>query len=1102
MTLSEVLQSKFRGDVRFRGAAYVQAERVAITSITPERVFAVVRNGTDFETQLLRKDDQLHMFCSCSEGGPPDITCKHLWATILTVDEGRFLTGTPTAGYFPPFVAESGPINFNDDEWEDGTGGDVFHPSSSRRTAQAIAEAPVPMREWESRLQTLRESMDVGETASTTAPRDREISYEIDVEDSRRERKLVVELSQRQRRNNGQWGKLKPLRLRPGQLDDIEHEDDRRILAYLSGGSPERSNWYTQQAELQAAVFRFRVPFELCALLLPMMCQTGHVRFKAPDEPSERSLTWDDGPAWELSLCLTADADNEQWTLEGRLHRGDEVLKLTDAQLIVPGGLVCHDDRIARLEEFGDCDWVDLLLRDEPLTVPNGEEQELVDRLLDMPALPRLELPKELQLEEIHADAQPHLTVHAPGSARWQRERLRGEVHFDYLGTMVRGSSQQAAIVQRDQGRCIMRSREQEDRAWSQLQAAGFRRLLDRRKGGHDIEITARDLGSAVRSVINDGWQVRAEGKQVRQPGELHFRVESGIDWFELHADIDFAGHSVAFPELLSALSRGDSTVRLDDGSLGIVPEEWARQYGLLAGLGVSDDGHVRFAANQVALLDALLATQESVDYDAKFSELRDTLNSFDGIAEVTEPKGFHGDLRTYQREGLGWLEFLQKFHFGGCLADDMGLGKTVQLLALLQDFYRDKRRKLAPSLIVVPKSLLFNWMQECHRFTPDLKAMEYTGIDRAALRDDFKDHHIILTTYGTLRRDTLELKEIPFEYAVLDEAQTIKNAASQVAKSARLIKANHRLALSGTPIENHLGDLWSIFEFLNPGMLGRSSLFKTFTTDAESPESRELLAKGLTPFILRRTKKQVASELPEKMEETIHCKMGKDQRRLYLEMRDHYRDSLLGLVEKQGLAKSKIHVLEALLRLRQAACHPALLDKTSFDAPSAKLDVLCPYLEELVDEGHKTLVFSQFTSMLSIVKRHLDKRNIVYEYLDGQTRDRQAAVERFQNDPDCGVFLISLKAGGLGLNLTAADYVFLLDPWWNPAVETQAIDRAHRVGQTRQVFAYRLICQDTVEEKIAALQSKKRSLANAILQENASLIKDISTDDLHMLLS
>ncbi len=346
-------------------------------------------------------------------------------------------------------------------------------------------------------------------------------------------------------------------------------------------------------------------------------------------------------------------------------------------------------------------------------------------------------------------------------------------------------------------------------------------------------------------------------------------------------------------------------------------------------------------------------------------------------------------------------------------------------------------------------------------------------------------------------------LRDHRFDYAILDEAQAVKNASSESAKAVRLLKADHRLALSGTPVENHLGELWSLFEFLNPGLLGSASVFRLGTGNrAPDPDARALLARALRPFILRRTKQQVARDLPEKQEQTLYVEMEPAQRKLYDELRDHYRQTLLARVERDGINRSKIQVLEALLRLRQAACHPGLLDKDKADGPSAKLDALLPQLAEVLDEGHKALVFSQFTSLLALLKRKLDAEGIAYEYLDGRTRDRAARVERFQNDPDCTLFLVSLKAGGLGLNLTAAEYVFLLDPWWNPAVEAQAIDRAHRIGQTRQVFAYRLIARGTVEEKVLELQRTKRELADAVITADNALIRDLGREDLELLLS
>jgi SNF2 family DNA or RNA helicase len=406
--------------------------------------------------------------------------------------------------------------------------------------------------------------------------------------------------------------------------------------------------------------------------------------------------------------------------------------------------------------------------------------------------------------------------------------------------------------------------------------------------------------------------------------------------------------------------------------------------------------------------------------------------------------------------------------------------------------------------LAIVPKSLVFNWKAEAERFTPKLRILDHTGQFRDKEGETFEGYDLILTTYGTLRNDAVVFKDLQFDYIILDEAQAIKNADTASAKATRLLRGDHRLALSGTPVENHLGELWSLFEFLNPGMLGAASVFKLAGNAARNPDeaTRKMLAHALRPFILRRTKDQVAKDLPPKQEQTIFCELEPQQRKLYNELRDHYRASLLKRIDAEGIAKSKMHVLEALLRLRQAACHPGLIDKARVAESSAKLDLLVPRLSELFEEGHKVLVFSQFTSLLSIVKSRLDAEKIPYEYLDGKTRDRQARVDTFQNDPACKLFLISLKAGGLGLNLTAAEYVYLLDPWWNPAVEAQAIDRAHRIGQTQQVFAYRLIARDTVEEKVLALQNTKRDLADAIINADNSLIRNLGREDLELLLS
>jgi len=480
-------------------------------------------------------------------------------------------------------------------------------------------------------------------------------------------------------------------------------------------------------------------------------------------------------------------------------------------------------------------------------------------------------------------------------------------------------------------------------------------------------------------------------------------------------------------------------------------------------------------------------------------------LRSFAGVRAADPTAYFAGELRAYQREGLGWLCFLQRFGFGGCLADDMGLGKTIQVLALLESRRTLRAGKqndsLRSSLVVVPRSLVFHWKAEAARFAPRLRVLDHTGGARLKPGDHFDRYDVVLTTYGTLRRDALQFKDLRFDYCILDEAQAIKNPGTLSAKAARLLSADHRLALSGTPVENHLGELWSLFEFLNPGMLGSASVFGRAGRNPDAA-TRNVLARALRPFILRRTKGEVARELPAKTEQTIYCDLEPRDRKLYDELRDYYRARLLKNAGGEGMSQMKFQVLEALLRLRQAACHPGLIDKKKATEPSAKIDTLLAQLDQVIDEGHKILVFSQFTSLLAILRSRLDDAKIPYAYLDGRTRDRQVPVEQFQSDPNLKLFLISLKAGGLGLNLHAAEYVYLLDPWWNPAVEAQAIDRAHRIGQTRQVFAYRLIARDTVEEKVLELQQTKRDLADAIITANNSLIHNLTREDLELLLS
>jgi superfamily II DNA or RNA helicase len=763
------------------------------------------------------------------------------------------------------------------------------------------------------------------------------------------------------------------------------------------------------------------------------------------------------------------------------------------------------------LVDDGVFSWISQWQGQGQLTVPSGEIEEWLAQVLALPAAPRLDLPVELAYEEVSDTPRPRLVVRLP-KGQQAGARLGCFLSFDYGGVFVPAGQSGRGILQPARRRFLRRDPEAERAAAARLLELGVRKQSDYATAmtGATMDLSPRRLPRVVTALLQEGWHVEAEGRRYRRAGGFHIEVASGIDWFALQGRVDFDGATATLPELLAALRRGESTVRLGDGTYGILPEEWLRRYAPLAGLGTAHGGELHFTRAQVGLLDAMVAAQPEVSVDGTFARAREELRRFEGIRPVTAPVGFVGELRPYQRDGLGWLQFLERFGFGGCLADDMGLGKTVMVLALLEG-RRERRAQVppgpdrpGPSLAVVPRSLIFNWKQEAARFSPKLRVLDHTGANRLAPGEHFDDYDLVLTTYGTLRRDAANLAQTRLDYAILDEAQAIKNAGTDAAKSARLLRADHRLALSGTPVENHLGELWSLFEFLNPGMLGTAAAFQSEGAGLRNPDAstRRQLARALRPFILRRTKEQVARDLPPKIEQTLACELEPTQRALYEELRHHYRQSLLGRLEREGLERVTMHVLEALLRLRQAACHPGLIDPKRLAEGSAKLDALLPQLAEVVAEGHKALVFSQFVSLLSIVRTRLQREGITHEYLDGQTRDRAARVQRFQTDPRCPLFLISLRAGGLGLNLTAADYVFLLDPWWNPAVEAQAIDRTHRIGQTRRVFAYRLIARDTVEDKILELQRHKRELADAIVGADASPLRSLTREDLERLLS
>jgi superfamily II DNA or RNA helicase len=939
-------------------------------------------------------------------------------------------------------------------------------------------------------------------------------------------------------------GRPRPVTLGPGEveLDDLDRQERdlvERLLGAVAGD--ERS---VPPPLERRTISRIVISPRSAAAHLALLCETGRLVMqpeprRAPDDVVP--LTWDGGRPWEFAFVLGPDDDDlprrrreveaedddaappppAKATLTAALVRGSQRKDLREPRAILKSGIVVFADRIARLEAAGAAGWIDQFERRGPIELAGGHCDGLIERLALLADLPRIVLPAWTgwQIEsgpprpKLVLDDSPAVSVDEPTPTGPRRRRsqprvhLAGRIWFDYSGIPIAADDPAGGAADADRKIFVRRDRAAEREALAALPRQGFTpprgATLDGEELVHHVEVARNRLDGSVAQLAAAGWAVEVAGRRYRPAGSVAWNVTSGIDWFELSADIDFGGISADFPALLEALAAGQRAVELADGSLGILPESFAAQFAPFAALAQSHDGKLRYGRIQVALLDALLAGQPRTQVDEAFERLREQLAAGERPEAEDEPEGFQGTLRHYQREGLGWLVFLEGLGLGGCLADDMGLGKTIQVLALL---LRRKAEVTAaglphrPSLVVVPKSLVFNWMDEARKFSPELRVVNHTGNARLETAGDLGEHDIVITTYGTLRRDIIRHRETEFDYVVLDEAQSIKNAASQAAKACRLLKARHRLALTGTPVENHIGELWSIFEFLNPGQLGSAARLRRFLADGRG--SADLVARAVRPYLLRRTKAEVLSDLPEKTEQTLFVELGEEQRKAYDELRHHFRAELSGRIGRLGIGRSRIAVLEALLRLRQTACHPGLVDPARIDDPSAKLDALLEQLDEVIDEGHKVLVFSQFTSFLAILRRKLDARPLPYEYLDGRTTDRQARVARFQEDPDCRLFLVSLKAGGQGLNLTAADYIYILDPWWNPAVEAQAVDRAHRIGQLRRVFAYRLIARDTVEEKILALQDKKRELAESIVRADAGVIGNLTAEDVELLLS
>ncbi len=590
----------------------------------------------------------------------------------------------------------------------------------------------------------------------------------------------------------------------------------------------------------------------------------------------------------------------------------------------------------------------------------------------------------------------------------------------------------------------------------------------------------------------------------------INFKVEQKTDWFDIYAKIYFGDIEIPFQKLKKYILANKRVFKLPNGEMAVIPEEWFAKYKNIFAFGREEDGILKlnkFHANYLAEVE----NEEERGIQINKKKLGKLLDFFGNKKHRTPtiPNNLKANLRDYQKEGFAWLNALNINGFGGCLADDMGLGKTIQTLSIILKAMETSKIKEdqviqnqlslfttgknissqeITSLIVLPKSLIHNWKNEIEKFAPSLRVLIYGGTQRVKMQKNLQNYDIILMSYGVLRNDIDFLKEINFFYVVLDESQKIKNPSSKIYLAAIQLVAEHHLVLTGTPIENSLIDIWSQMNFINDGLLGSLSFFKynfIYPIDKENDEDKQQELKDIiSPFILRRTKNEVLKDLPPFSEQTILCEMTAEQKSIYETENSKIRNKIIELQENGQMRKSSIYILQALNKLRQIANHPNMLENFN-DTNSGKFDEIIEKIEIITSANQKILLFSSFVKHLQIFADYFEQKNLKYSLLTGSTSKREEVIDNFQNNSDNKLFLISIKAGGVGLNLTSASYVFILDPWWNPAIENQAISRAHRMGQKAKVMVYRFITEDTIEEKIRKLQQKKQKLADNLIGKN-----------------
>ena len=921
--------SHFQEADRDRGQSYFEDGRVDIT-VQGERASGHVE-GTDQDSYAVGLDwsqvgkrRALHAFCECPRfrGGRP---CKHVWATLLAIGEmgtehsppGRDRLGLrkDRAGIWP----ELGITEPDDAPVVRRRSG----RSRSRKSRRGMGDAHDGA--WRTQLAALRDPPARGPQHKGVDG----LCVLINTTASLGSPGMVLDIFAPRKDAPTEPANLRRSRVDPADLEALLQPTDPdgsgQPLAVITSLSDEKAPARPNQPHGRgrrprqtdtSGLRRFRLPPHVYETLLPDLADRHLLGWWDGRPRGDRGfLSWDGGDPWHLVLRLEGTEGTIR--LQGTLERDHESLPLTTPLLILPhqrnhkgapgSALVVLPDSIAKLEikEERDLTWIERLRETGEIAFPIEDAGEALTTLFEIPDLPSIETPDEIRLEQEEAELAPQLMLEADPAGIGSDPPLLARLSFTYGDVTTTADDPRPTVIDWQEGKFLRRDLEAEHGALVKLLETGVRPVSS--GGGHALELSTDELPLVAETLLADGWTVELRGASLRPASTPSLRVESGLDWFEVNGGAEFEGNPVELREILEAVAAGSRFVELEDGSQGLLPQSWVDTYESLSKLSQeTDDDSLRFLPSQALLVDAQLAVMTGLNVDKQFAELRDKLRTLESIKPQKEPRGFKGTLRDYQREGLGWLEFLREYGLGGVLADDMGLGKTIQVLALLRANRTPSRTTGLPSLVVAPRSLLYNWVEEAGRFTPTLKFAEYRGPGREKLREKLGKIDVLVTTYGTLRRDIDWLSTVEFDTVVLDEAQAIKNQDSQSAKASRLLRARNRLALTGTPIENHLGELGSIFEYLNPGLLGKLPRLGALRGGRiASREELALIAEGIRPFILRRKKEQVLKDLPPKTEQVLYCTLRPEQRELYDKLRAGYQASLLN---KTGGAAKGLH--------------------------------------------------------------------------------------------------------------------------------------------------------------------------------------------------